>query len=193
MTLSDIQADTRYWQRLLRLAGFYSGKTDGLVGPLTRAAEERWILAARAAREEFGTFDDRSERVIATLLPEAQRLARRWLRAAKKKALELGVEVKLIDGTRSYAEQNKLYAKVPRVTKAKGGQSWHNFGLAFDFGLFTGGQYLGDSPHYSTLGALASTCEGGDWGGSWKSFKDLPHIQLRKFSGTAEARATFEK
>lgn len=32
MTLADIQKDTRYWQRLLRLAGYYTGKTDGIVG-----------------------------------------------------------------------------------------------------------------------------------------------------------------
>lgn len=193
MTLDEIQRDTRYWQRLLRMAGYYTGKTDGIVGPLTRAAEAKWIAEARAVREKYGTFDERSERNIATLLPKAQEVARRWLKAATSRARELGVEVRIIDGNRTYAEQDKLYAKRPRVTNAKGGQSWHNFGLAFDFGVFKGTSYLGNSPHYKTLGALAKNIPGTTWGGTWTKLVDEPHIQLNLFSSTSAARAAFEK
>lgn len=37
---------------------------------------------------------------------------------------------RLICGLRTYDEQDKLYAKRPRVTNARGGQSMHNFGVA---------------------------------------------------------------
>lgn len=40
-------------------------------------------------REKYGTFDERSERNIATLLPKAQEVARRWLKAATSRAREL--------------------------------------------------------------------------------------------------------
>ena len=40
MTISDIQQDTIFWQRMLRLAGYYTGKIDGISGKLTRKAEE---------------------------------------------------------------------------------------------------------------------------------------------------------
>lgn len=193
MTIAEIQADVRYWQRLLRLAGYYTGKTDGIVGPLTRAAEAKWIAAAQAAKEKYGTFDERSERNIATLVPKAQEVARRWLKAATVKASELGVEVRIIDGNRTYAEQNKLYAQRPKVTNAKGGQSWHNFGLAFDFGVFKGTSYLGNSPHYKTLGALAKDIPNTTWGGTWTKLVDEPHIQLNLFSSVSAARAAFEK
>lgn len=194
MQLSDIQSDVKFWQRMLRLAGYYTGKTDGIVGPLTRAAESAWIAAARAAKEECGSFDDRSEKNLATLLPQAQRVARLWLKAATTRAAELGVSVKIIDGTCTYAEQNKLYAKTPRVTNARGDYSWHNFGLAFDFGLFAGAAYLGESKHYSTLGALARSISGAEWGGDWTGkLVDLPYIQLGKFASTAAARAAFEE
>ena len=193
MNIADIQKDVRYWQRLLRLAGYYTGKTDGIVGPLTRAAEARWIEAAAAAREKYGTFDERSEANISTLLPKAQEIARRWLKAARVRAAELGVEVRIIDGNRSYAEQDRLYAKRPKVTNARGGQSWHNFGLAFDFGVFRGASYLGDSPHYKTLGSIATSIPGTTWGGTWAKLVDEPHIQLNLFPSISAARAAFEK
>lgn len=193
MTIAEIQSDVRYWQRLLRLAGYYTGKTDGIVGPLTRAAESKWIAAAQAAKEKYGTFDERSERNIATLVPKAQEVARRWLKAATARASELGVEVRIIDGNRTYAEQNKLYAQRPKVTNAKGGQSWHNFGLAFDFGVFKGKDYLGNSPHYKTLGKLATSIPGATWGGTWTKLVDEPHIQLNLFSSVSAARTAFEK
>ena len=123
MPIIDIQSDVKFWQRMLRLAGYYTGKTDGIIGSLTRSAESQWLTAAREARDECGTFDDRSEKNIATLLPQAQRIARLWLKAATTRADELGLTVKIIDGTRTYAEQNKLYAKTPRVTNARGGYS----------------------------------------------------------------------
>ena len=193
MTLAEIQKDVRYWQRLLRMAGYYTGKTDGIVGPLTRAAEAKWIDEARAVREKYGTFDERSERNIATLLPKAQEVARRWLKAATARARELGVEVRIIDANRTYAEQDKLFSKRPKVTNARGGQSWHNFGLAFDFGVFKGTSYLGNSPHYKTLGALAKDIPNTTWGGTWTKLVDEPHIQLNQFSSTSAARAAFEK
>jgi peptidoglycan L-alanyl-D-glutamate endopeptidase CwlK len=114
------------------------------------------------------------------------------MRAATVRAAELGITVKLIDGTRSYKEQDKLFRKRPKVTNARGGQSWHNFGLAFDFGLFRGKEYLGESPHYKTLGAIASTMPGLTWGGTWVNLVDEPHIQLNLFDTVAKARAAFE-
>ena len=192
MTISDIQQDTVFWQRMLRLAGDYTGKIDGISGKLTRKAEDAWLTASREAAETYGTFDDRTEGVILTLMPSAQAAARKWMRAATVRAAELGITVKLIDGTRSYKEQDKLFRKRPKVTNARGGQSWHNFGLAFDFGLFRGKEYLGESPHYKTLGAIASTMPGLTWGGTWVNLVDEPHIQLNLFDTVAKARAAFE-
>ena len=101
------------------------------------------------------------------------------------KAKELGIEIKVISGTRTYAEQDELYAigrtkelhRKP-VTKAKGGYSNHNFGIAFDIGVFEGTEFLKESPQYNVVGALGIEI-GLDWGGNWKSFKDGPHFQLR--------------
>jgi peptidoglycan L-alanyl-D-glutamate endopeptidase CwlK len=48
--------------------------------------------------------------------------------------------MRIIQGLRTFEEQNALYAQGrtksgPKVTNAKGGQSYHNYGLAIDFCL----------------------------------------------------------
>lgn len=194
MTLAEIKkAEPKFWQRLLRFGGYYTGAIDGILGPQSRAAEARWLADAESAQRQIGTFDERSEANLATLLPSTQLAARKWLNAAKEKAASLGVDVRIICGTRTYGEQRALFAKRPRVTKANAGQSWHNFGLAWDMGIFQGKSYLGDSPHYITLGRLARNLPSLSWGGDWTSFKDEPHIQLQLYPSTSTARAAFER
>src|SRR6267143_4773191 len=63
------------------------------------------------------------------------------------------------------------------VTNARGGFSNHNFGIAFDVGVFEGANYLGESPKYQAVGALGMDL-GLEWGGNWKTFLDEPHFQL---------------
>ncbi len=70
------------------------------------------------------------------------------------------------------------------VTNARAGQSVHNFGLAFDVGVFEGSRYLGNSPKYKGLGALGLEL-GLEWGGNWKTFVDEPHFQPRPPWATA--------
>lgn len=194
MNIGEIKKERKYWQRLLRVSGYYTGEIDGIRGPLQKAAEAAWEQTCEFLKR-IGTFDQRSEENIATLLPSAQQMAREWLKAAKEVAAEKGLDVKVICGTRSYAEQDALYKKRPRVTKARGGQSWHNFGLAFDFGIFSldGKEYVEESPMYAVLGKLARQVEKAEWGGDWEDFKDEPHVQLRKYRTLAGAREDFER
>lgn len=123
--------------------------------------------------------DSRSEGVIATLQPQVQPYARELVR----KAASVGITIKVISGLRTYAEQNALYAQGRDktgciVTKARGGYSNHNFGIAFDIGVFEGAKYLDESPKYKVVGALGEEL-GLEWGGNWKTIQDEPHFQLR--------------
>jgi hypothetical protein len=68
---------------------------------------------------------------------------------------------------RSFAEQDALYAQGRTkpgkiVTKARGGFSNHNFGVAFDIGVFKGGSdpekaktFVPESPLYKVIGLSA--------------------------------------
>jgi peptidoglycan L-alanyl-D-glutamate endopeptidase CwlK len=153
------------------------------------------VSASEARQAEIDTtLDPRSAAAIATLLPAAQRAARRLLAVANDGRLGPGVVVKVICGTRTYAEQTALYAQGrttpgPIVTDAPAGYSNHNFGIAFDVGIFNRGEYLDDSSFYMKIGTLGRS-QGLEWGGDWIGFTDEPHFQLPYPGTLAEARAS---
>jgi peptidoglycan L-alanyl-D-glutamate endopeptidase CwlK len=158
---------------------------DGYAGPETwQAIYNRIVPNAPPLTATSDKVDDRSEKVIATLLPEVQPSAR----ALVTKAGADGITIKVISGLRTYDEQNDLYAQGRTkpgkiVTNARGGRSNHNFGIAFDIGVFEGGQYLDESPKYKGVGVLGMDL-GLEWGGNWKTIQDEPHFQLRpKWAG----------
>ena len=156
---------------------------DGKAGPQTWSAiYARLVEKKRSAHpptQPLAAVDERSERTIATLLPELHPMAR----ALVQKAASTGICIKILSGLRSYAEQDALYAQgrtAPGtiVTNARAGSSNHNFGIAFDVGVFEGTRYLGDSTKYKAVGALGVDL-GLEWGGNWKTIVDQPHFQLR--------------
>jgi peptidoglycan L-alanyl-D-glutamate endopeptidase CwlK len=92
---------------------------------------------------------------------------------------------------RTYAEQDALFLQKPKVTNAKGGQSYHNFGLAIDIVLLVDKDKNGtfESASWETnVGfdgdGVADWMEvvkifklnGWAWGGDWK-FIDKPHFE----------------
>ena len=147
----------------------------------------------------FPLSDLRSEKNIATLLPKAQEAARQWLATVR----QAGIPAVVICGTRTYKEQDALYAQGRTkpgkiVTKARGGYSNHNFGIAWDFAIFEGinekggvGQALWNSPLTEKCGEIAESF-GLEWGGRWK-FIDKPHIQLRTNFTLAQLRERIKK
>lgn len=191
-SLAGIQKEPSFWQRLLTFAGYNPGKVDGIIGAKTRAAAAQWEQDAASLKAELGGFDERSERNISTLIPEAQKAARLWLALAKPVVEKAGLDIRIICGTRTYDEQTALFNKRPKVTNARAGQSFHNFGIAWDFGVFQGKAYLGDHDMYAHAGKLYTQVPGTEWGGIWKSFVDQPHIQLNKYGTSSEARRVFE-
>jgi len=105
---------------------------------------------------------------------------------------------------RTFAEQDALFAqgrtilfdksgrRLGVVTKAKGGQSIHNYGLAFDIVLLkdTNGDGTFESASWETNVDFDKDGKpdwmevvnifkkhGWTWGGDWKSFKDVPHFE----------------
>ena len=158
-------------------------QVDGRAGPQTWAAIYTTIVKPAAGmpllEQAIDAADPRSEKYIATLLPDVQPIAR----ALVQKAAQGGIRIKVISGLRTYAEQDALYAQGrtqpgPIVTNARGGYSNHNFGIAFDVGVFEGAKYLGESAKYKAVGVLGMDL-GLEWGGNWKTIVDQPHFQLR--------------
>jgi len=174
---------------------------DGSPGPETWGAIHLAVVGKKAPDAiksaetptlagEGKTADSRSEGNIATLLPRVRPFAR----ALIEKAANQGIIIKVTSGTRSFAEQEELFAKgrtTPPigknhiVTNAHGGFSNHNFGIAFDVTIFIGSTDpekartpVFESPVYKAIGALGTEL-GLEWGGNWKTIVDEPHFQLR--------------
>jgi peptidoglycan L-alanyl-D-glutamate endopeptidase CwlK len=191
-----LKADVLFYQRFLKANGFYHNILDGDWGPDTNDADAAFLKQSQDIAQQHGSFDKRSEENIITLIPKAQILARQFLAILKS----TGKDVRIISGTRTYAEQDVLFRKgrfgnpPPKVTNAKGGQSNHNFGLAWDIGLFENGQYITKGNQYTSLSVpVLAQLQNLEWGGNWIKFKDFPHYQLTAVSeDVAKVRGLFE-
>jgi peptidoglycan L-alanyl-D-glutamate endopeptidase CwlK len=98
--------------------------------------------------------------------------------------LPKGVRLRFAYTYRSPKEQDKLFNQKPKVTNAKGWQSLHNYGLAFDIvvlkdkngdGTFETASFDLDEHWMKVVTYFKS--KGWEWGGDWKKFKDAPHFQ----------------
>ena len=180
--------DVKYLQRVLNFAGYDCGAVDGIIGKKTNSALADWLLEEDTYIRKYGKLDERSEKNLQTLLPFLQRDIRRWFKEKVEPWMQKNnVVVKIICGTRTYAEQDALYAKRPKVTNARGGYSLHNFAVAFDVGIFDAkGAYFEDDKWYKKLVDECGCPDEHLNGGDWKSLCDYPHYQWDKYGSTSK-------
>ncbi len=109
-----------------------------------------------------------------------------------QQAAQKGIIIVITDDFRSAADQDRLYEKGRSiegnvVTHAKGGESYHNFGLAVDFAIKTSSDdVIWDMKFDGNGNSIADWTEvvrlakelGFEWGGDWANFKDYPHLQM---------------
>lgn len=95
------------------------------------------------------------------------------------------IYVGISQGFRSFAEQDELYAQGRTkpgniVTNAKGGQSYHNYGLAVDFFIYSSDLKRVSWVVNDKWRRVASIAKelGFEWGGEWQGFTDYPHLQI---------------
>ncbi|MBP3951118.1 M15 family metallopeptidase [Bacillus suaedae] len=138
----------------------------------------------------LNTLIERSQRHLANV---HSYIAERGLEIVRRCHKE-GIYVQITHGLRTISEQNALYAKGRTatgsiVTNAKGGYSYHNFGLAIDFVVLNsdGSANWTVDNRWRRMGAIGEAL-GLEWGGSWTSFKDYPHFQHTFGLTTAQLR-----
>lgn len=105
--------------------------------------------------------------------------------------------IRIVQGLRTIEEQNALYAQGRTksgniITNARGGSSFHNYGLAIDFSILvdkdgngTYDELSWDIKKDNDKDGTADWLEvvkvfeaaGWEWGGRWSSIKDYPHVQ----------------
>ena len=136
-------------------------------------------------------------RDIKQLHPKLQSKIRTFLEKCENAGLKVGISECL----RTTAEQDALYAQGRTkpgkiVTNAKGSNygSMHQWGVAFDFYRNDGkGSYNTSGKFFEKVGSIGKSV-GLEWGGDWKSIKDMPHFQLPDWGSTpSRLKALYNK
>jgi peptidoglycan L-alanyl-D-glutamate endopeptidase CwlK len=118
-------------------------------------------------------YEERNLKAINTLAPNTKQAALKWLDYCKKN----NIEVLVTEGLRDI-ETQKLNVKAGKSQTLK---SYHLVGQAFDFvPVITKGnidyQSYKKEPWTKAIDYAKSI--GFEWGGDWKTFIDLPHLQF---------------
>jgi len=124
---------------------------------------------------------------IALLHPTIREEVKRLVAEANSK-LAPNVQMRIVQGFRSFAEQDALFLKRPRVTRAKAGQSNHNYGVAIDFALLINGNEISwdmkkdmDNDNQADWIEVVQTFVKAGW--YWgNTFGDFPHLTKVKES-----------
>lgn len=135
------------------------------------------------------TWDKFSDKRIKLLHPKIRADATILINAIEQK---LGMRMRVTQGLRTIAEQNALFEQGRSkpgkiVTNAKGGESYHNFGLAIDLCEIRNGEAIWECD-WPRIAPIAKNL-GWEWGGDWTTFKDRPHFQKVFGKSTAQLRA----
>jgi peptidoglycan LD-endopeptidase CwlK len=206
-------SDTKSIQRICGVE-----PVDGVFGPVTAAAVLRRLgpetqdgktqdpaprgYAEASTRDEM---DARTMAAIRSLDAKAQDRFIRFARLAKATAATLGCDYVAICGTRTMEEQDSLHRKslAGGAHAAAPGFSWHNFGIAVDFGVFkAGGKIYCDDAQPEVADKVHAACAGHahacglEWGGTWTGkSNDPPHYQINMGHSipTAADRAAFRE
>lgn len=175
-------------------------EVDGVFGPRTAQAVLLELSAGAGLVRDLppAELDARTLGTIATLHPEARERFTEFSLLAKATAATFGCDYVAISGHRTWQEQDDLYER--GVTRARGGESNHNFGIAADYAVFQGKVYLdGGNPRQAGLAAkVHAACAvharqmGMEWGGDWRSMKDHPHYEIRTGLTLAQKRKLYQ-
>jgi len=139
---------------------------------------------------------------IAKLHPKVKQQVQEMYMHANNKILGKGVRLRFAQVLRSIEEQNKMYAQGRNgnpgdiITWARGGSSYHNYGLAFDIvllydtdgnGTFEKASWDEDENWMKVVAYFKS--QGWKWGGDWAGKKrDPPHFEKSFGYSTAQLK-----
>lgn len=121
--------------------------------------------------------DNISQARLLALHPRAREDFRMFIEDAEA---GLNIKLRIAQGMRTMAEQQALYNKGrttagAKVTNAKAGSSYHNYGLAIDLVVMDGAK-ADWNYDMKKLTPYADKHEI-KWGGNWRTFKDTPHFE----------------
>lgn len=198
ITWSVLLKEVKLVQNQLNSVNFIAGTPDGIFGPKTTNAVTRFqsvnglamngVVDPRTRQQLFNPNppDDYSKLPssldLSSLNPYVTSLAQQFLNLCSAS----GLNVTVVEAFRSWDEQDALYDQGRTtaediVTDAEGGDSYHNWGLAFDCAPLENGTINWDDiDTFNKMGSLGQQV-GLEWGGDWTTYDitlvDPPHFQ----------------
>lgn len=198
VTWDVLLGKVRRIQNKLNSINFNSGIADGIFGARTTDAVRRFqsanglavtgTVTPRTRQQLFNPNppDDYSKRPssasLSSLHPYVANLARQFLNLCRNN----GLDVTILIAFRSWDEQDYQYTQGRTrpgaiITNAMGGDSYHNWGLAFDAApLVNGVVDWNATALFNRMGRYGQQV-GLEWGGDWTTYEidfvDLPHFQ----------------
>lgn len=141
-----------------------------------RCSRKNGSVASNLTPEEY---DVKNSRSLDDLVPAARDACQQFLDACTAE----GIDVLITSTLRDDESQAALYAQgrtAPGhvVTNAKPGQSFHNYGVAFDFvPIVAGKPAWNDIDTFTRCGEIAEGV-GLEWAGRWSTFREYAHCQM---------------
>lgn len=179
----DLNSDGDFGKNTLLATNNFQ-KLNGL--PLTQEVNDALLKAIDDDIEYNSKIDQPSIKRIMTMHPKV----RFEVLHLFKKCFKQGLKIRVVQGYRTFAEQDALYAQGrtkpgPIVTNAKGGLSNHNYGLSFDFCILKPDGSISwsldedinhdESKDWKQVVTIFKENDF-EWGGDWR-FTDNPHIE----------------
>lgn len=198
ITWSVLLAEVKKIQNQLNSVYLIPVVPDGIFGPKTANAVSGFqganrliingVVGPRTRQQLFNPkpLEDYSKRpsslALSSLNPHVALLAQQFINLCSAN----GLNITVIEAFRSWDKQDILYAQGRTtvgsiVTNAEGGESYHNWGLAFDCAPVENGRINWNNINaFNIMGDLGQKV-GLEWGGNWTSYAinlvDLPHFQ----------------
>lgn len=127
-------------------------------------------------------FSKSSAAVLSTVDERLQRIANRALEIS---VIDFGIPS--TGGKRTAEEQKKLFDDKKSNCDGYINKSYHQTGMALDFYAYVDGKASWDEGHLSLVAAAFLQAANEldiklEWGGLWKNFQDMPHVQIKKGS-----------
>ncbi|MBS1735141.1 MAG: M15 family metallopeptidase [Bacteroidetes bacterium] len=165
--------------------------TFGLKGMTTSSVDSKGNgVQTWQSYESLSAGNGATDKKLGTLHNSVQDQMKSFILMSKNR---FGIDLRVTDGFRTVEQQDKLYAQGRTttgkiVTKARGGYSNHNFGLAIDVVPFENGKLNWGTKNYPVIGLIGES-RGLEWGHRWKSIDDRPHFQNLQGKTLKELRA----
>lgn len=179
-------------QKKLQSQGIYFGQLDGIYGVSTTRATQEYQkeqnlypsgdITPRTRHKLFNPNSQSefyaSSNLLHSLHPYVEILAKKFLELTTAN----GLDVRIYSTFRSWSEQDRLFSlgrwkAGNKVTNARGGESYHNWGLAFDAAPYENNSIpWGNIKKFQQMGYIGEKL-GLNWGGRFTSIIDFPHFE----------------